>query len=150
MCSRIHLGSIEMGSLWSKLGVTTPSNLLTKDFPVMNIALVLYRAQRRRIECRFRKSSDKIEATRCRILLLIHAGHTVMDIAERLDCARATVYRTAYRFEEMGEAGLSDRRLHPEARKVTPELMNYLLSLLELSPRSLGWQRSTWTLELMA
>ena len=92
----------------------------------------------------------KIEATRCRNLLLIHAGHTVMDIAERVACARATVYRTAYRFEELGEIGLSDRRFHPEARKVTPELMNYLLSLLELSPRSLGWQRSTWTLELMA
>jgi hypothetical protein len=54
------------------------------------------------------------------------------------------------RFEELGEAGQSDQRFHPEARKVTPELMNYLLSLLEESPRSLGWQRSTWTLELMA
>jgi transposase len=55
-----------------------------------------------------------------------------------------------YRFEELGEAGLSDQRFYPEARKVTPELMNYLLSLLDVSPRSLGWQRSTWTLELMA
>jgi putative transposase len=116
----------------------------------MNIALVLYRAQRHRIERLFRKTSDKNEATRCRILLLIHGGHTVKDIAERVDCARATVYRTAYRFEEFGEMGLSDRRLNPGARKVTTEILNYLLSLLELSPRSLGWQRSTWSLELMA
>ncbi len=28
--------------------------------------------------------------------------------------------------------------------------MNYLLSLPDISPQSLGWQRSTWTLELMA
>src|SRR5258706_11117002 len=120
------MGSIEMGSLWIKLGVTTPSNLLTEDFPFMNIAMVLYRAQRRRIERRFRKTPDKIEATRCRILLLIHAGHTVMDIAERVACARATVYRTAYRFEELGEIGLSDRRFPPRTPQMTPEKMNYL------------------------
>lgn len=116
----------------------------------MNIALVLPRAQRRRIERRFRKTQDKFEATRCRILLLLNEGHTVLSIAERVGCVRATVYRTLYRFEELGEAGLSDRRFHAEARKVTPELMNYLYSLLDVSPRSLGWQRSTWTLELLA
>lgn len=116
----------------------------------MNIALDLYRAQRRRIERRFRKTPDKIEAMRCRILLLLNAGHSASNIADRVECARATVYRTLYRFEELGEDGLSDRRFHAEARKVTPELMNYLLSLLDTSPRSLGWQRSTWTLELLA
>ncbi len=52
---------------------TTLPNLLAKDFPFMNIAMVLYRAQRRRI------------------LLLVHAGHTVMDIAERVDCARPPI-----------------------------------------------------------
>src|SRR5688572_6473580 len=119
MCSRIHLGSIEMGSLWSKLGVTTPSNLLTEDFPTMNIALVLPRAQRRRLERQLQKTSDKFEAMRCRILLLLHAGHPVTGVVERVACARATVYRTVYRFEERGEAGLSDRRLQPEPRKVT-------------------------------
>jgi transposase len=129
--------------------VTTPIPLLPKDFPFMNIAPELYRAQRRRIECRMRKTQDKFEAARCRILLLAHAGHAATDIAEWVDCVRATVYRTLSRFHQSGEAGLSDRRLQPEARKVTPELMNYLLSLLEVSPRSLGWQRSTWTLELM-
>jgi putative transposase len=130
--------------------VTTPFNLLTEDFPVMNIAPDLYRAQRRRIERRFRKSRDLIEATRCRILLLLNSGYSATSASQMVGCARATIYRTVSRFEELGEAGLSDRRLHPEARKVTPELMNYLLSLLDVSPRSLGWQRSTWTLELMA
>lgn len=116
----------------------------------MNIALVLPRAQLRRIERRFRKTQDKIEAMRCRILLLLHDRLPVGQISETVPCARATVYRTLYRFEELGEAGLSDRRFHAEARKVTPELMNYLLSLLDVSPRSLGWQRSTWTLELLS
>lgn len=130
--------------------VTTPFQPLTEDFPTMNITLVLPRSQRRRIERRFRKTRDRIEAMRCQILLLLHDGHSAGDITERVRCARATVYRTLYRFEELGEAGLSDRRLHAESRKVTPEIMNYLYSLLDISPRSLGWQRSTWTLELLA
>jgi len=116
----------------------------------VNIVLDLYRAQRRRIERRFRKTRDQIEATRCRILLLLNSGYSASSTSQMVGCARATVYRTMYRFEELGEAGLSDQRFYPEARKVTPELMNYLLSLLDISPRSLGWQRSTWTLELMA
>lgn len=149
MCSRIHLGSIEKGSLWSTLVGYHTNPRLTEDFPIMNMALVLPRAQRRRLERQSRKTPDKFEAMRCRILLLLHEGHSVRGVVERVDCARATVYRTVYRFEDRGEAGLTDRRLQPEARKVTPELMNYLLSLLDVSPRSLGWQRSTWTLELM-
>lgn len=141
--------SIEKGSLWSTLVGYHTNPRLTEDFPIMNIALVLPRAQRRRLERQSRKTQDKFEAMRCRILLLLHAGHSVRGVVERVDCARATVYRTVYRFEDRGEAGLTDRRLQPESRKVTPELMNYLLSLLDVSPRSLGWQRSTWTLELM-
>ena len=144
------MGSIEMGVLRSMLVGYYDNPLLTKDFPTMNIALKFYRAQRRRIERRFRKTRDQIEASRCRILLLLNAGHSAGFVSHLVGCARATVYRTVYRFEEFGEDGLSDRRFHPDSRKVTPELMNYLLSLLDLSPRSLGWQRSTWTLELMA
>lgn len=106
----------------------------TEDFPTMNIGLVLPRAQRRRLEHQSRKTPDKFEAMRCRILLLLHAGHSVKDVVERVACARATVYRTVYRFEEHGETGLSDRRLQPEARKVTPELVNYLLSPSKYHP----------------
>lgn len=141
---------MKKGSLPNTLGGYYDTPLLQKDFPTMNITLDLYRAQRRRIERRLRKTSDKFEAMRCRILLLIDAGYPVRDISERVNCVRATVYRTLYRFEELGEEGLSDRRFYPEARKVTPDLMRYLLSLLDESPRSIGWQRSTWTLELLA
>jgi len=98
--------------------VTTPFNLLTEDFPVMKIALHLYRVQRRRIEGRFRKTRNHIEATGCRILLLLNSGHTASSASQVVGCARATIYRTVYRFEELREAGLSDQRFFPEARKV--------------------------------
>lgn len=116
----------------------------------MKIAPQLYRAQRRRIEGRLRKTRDQIEAMRCRILLLCASGHSVKAIAHLVGCVRATVYRTIYRFYDLGEAGICDLRLHPEPRKISPTVNSYLLSLLEKSPRELGWHRSTWTLELLA
>lgn len=116
----------------------------------MKIAPRFYRAQRRRIERRFRKTRDQIEAMRCRILLLCASGHSVKIITQLVGCARATVYRTLYRFNDLGETGISDLRLQPEPRKVTPSTISYLLSLLEKSPREFRWHRSTWTLELLA
>lgn len=116
----------------------------------MNITLPLYRAQRRRIECRFRKSRDRIETLRCRILLLLNSGESPSEIHRKMGCARATVYRTLYRFENLGEMSLSDLRFISEPRKVTPDILQRLISLLDQSPQNQGWQRSTWTLELLA
>ncbi len=114
------------------------------------IAPDLYRALRHRIERRWRKSRDTIEVTRCRILLLLDDGLSPSEVAQHLVCDRSLVYKTVYRFDEHGEDGLADRRLLSKPRKVTPELLSRLLFLLEESPRDVGWQRSTWSLELLA
>lgn len=143
--------SIKKGSLLSTLGGCEATQPLQKDFPVMNIiAPDLYRALRRRIERRRRKSRDTIEVTRCRILLLLDNGLSPSEVSRHLECDRSLVYKTVYRFEEHGEDGLADRRLSPKPRKVTEELLSRLLLLLEKSPREVGWERSTWTLELLA
>jgi putative transposase len=114
------------------------------------IAPDLYRALRHRIERRWRKSRDTIEVTRCRILLLLDDGLAPTEVSRILECDRSLVYKTVYRFDEHGEEGLADRRFTPKPRKVTEELLNRLLFLLDKSPRDFGWQRSTWSLELMA
>jgi putative transposase len=114
------------------------------------IAPDLYRALRHRIERRWRKSRDAIEVTRCRILLLLDSGLSPTQVAQHLECDRSLVYKTVYRFDEHGEDGLADRRLLSKPRKVTEDLLNRLLFLLEESPRDVGWERSTWTLELLA
>ena len=116
----------------------------------MNITLNLYRAQRRRIECRLRKTHRRIETLRCQILLLLASGKSPGEIHQNLACARATVYRTLYRFQELGEMSLCDQRFSPQPRKVTPDLLKRLWSLLDNSPQDQGWQRSTWSLELLA
>lgn len=116
----------------------------------MSIVIVLTRPQRRRIQRRLAKTRCRIEALRSRIVLLLAEGSPVSEVARIVGCARATVYYTLYRFEDAGEDGLVDRRRLPEARKVTPEVVDRLVSYVERTPRELGWHRGTWTLELMA
>lgn len=150
MCIRIHLGSLEMGSLQITLDSYHTNQLPKKAFPFMNITLTLYRAQRRRIEIHLRKIRDRIETLRSLILLDLNAGTAPGVIYRKLDCARATVYRTLYRFESLGEESLSDRRFASRPRKVTSDLLDRLIALLDKSPQERGWQRSTWILELLA
>lgn len=116
----------------------------------MPVYVRLPRGQRRRIQKRLCKTNNRIEAVRCRILLLLHKGWAASIIAAVVGCARATVYRTLYRFEDWGEAGLQDLRPQRAPTKVTSEVIAALVSYLDCSPRELGWQRATWTLELFA
>jgi len=139
-----------MGHLQSKLSDYNNNQLPKKVRPYMNITFPFYRAQRRRIESRLKKTRVRIESLRCQILLLLSAGESPGQIHQSLGCARATVYRTLYRFEDLGEKSLVDQRQFSEPRKVTPDFLKCLMSLLDKSPQDQGWQRSTWSLELLA
>jgi transposase len=97
----------------------------------MPVSVRLPRGQRRRNQRRLRKTNNRIEAVRCRVLRLLHEGWTAGIIAAVVGCARATVYRTLYRFEDWGEAGLRDRRPQRAPTKVTPEVVAALLSSLD-------------------
>jgi transposase len=116
----------------------------------MNVAIRMYRAQRRRVEKRLRHTRCRIEALRCRILLLLDARKSVVSVAAIAGCVRATVYRTVYRFEDLDEDALVDRRYESLPRKVPVDGRRRLLSYLDENPRKYGWQRATWTLELLA
>jgi hypothetical protein len=65
-------------------------------------------------------------------------------------CARATVYRTLYRFEDLGEDALLDQRQLRPPSKVTDRVQVQLVGYIDRSPQDFGWQRTTWTLELLA
>jgi transposase len=116
----------------------------------MTIHLRLPRAQARRVKRRLRKTRCRIEALRCRILLLLQEGCPASAVAEIAGCVRATVYRTVYRFEDLGEDGLRDQRTWREPAKVTRDIERRLLEYVEQRPGDLGWHRSTWTLELLS
>jgi len=106
--------------------------------------------QRGRIERLFRQTRSRVEAKRCRILLLLDRGCSAREVVERTGCVRATVYRTVDRWENEGEAGLVDKRSVPGPRKALATACTRLLSYVGTNPRDLGWERSTWTLELFA
>lgn len=116
----------------------------------MSIELSLPRGQRRRMHMLVRKTKSRIEALRARVLLLLHEGYAASEVATRVGCVRATVYRTCYRFEELGEDGLRDQRLCREPVKVTPQVEEQLLGYLDGVPNDHGWDRANWTLELLA
>lgn len=116
----------------------------------MTISLRLDRGQRRRMMRLLRKTRSRIEALRARVLLLLHEGVVPGVVAEMAGCARATVYRTLYRFEDLGEAALLDQRQQRPPSKVTAEVEERLVSYIDGSPQDFGWQRTTWTLELLA
>ncbi len=67
----------------------------------MTISLRLDRGQRRRMTRLLRKTRSRIEALRARVLLLLDEGVIPGVVAEMVGCARATVYRTLYRFEDL-------------------------------------------------
>lgn len=114
------------------------------------ILVSLCSIQRRATEELMKTTSNRYEALRCRILLLLHEGYSVAETTQLANCVRATVYRTVYRFEELGEEGLLDRRKHAVPRKATPQVCACLLNYLDGNPKEYGWQRSTWSLELLA
>lgn len=114
------------------------------------ILVSLCNVQRHSMKKMMNTTSNKFEALRCRILLLLDEGNSVAETTQLASCVRATVYRTVYRFEDLGEAGLLDQRKHAKARKVTPKVRTHLLDYLEHKPKEYGWQRSTWSQELLA
>ena len=116
----------------------------------MSIQLKFSRCQYRRIKRFFLKTKHKIEALRCRILLLLSSGVSVEKITELTGCVRATVYRTLYRYEDLGEDSLIDRRTVTVPKKVTDKVKEKLLSYLDFRPHDFGWHRSSWTLELLS
>jgi putative transposase len=97
-----------------------------------------------------RKTRSRIEALRARILLLLDEGVVPGVVAEMAGSARATVYRTLYRYEDLGEEALFDRRQERAPSKVTQEIAHGLVGYVDASPQDFGWQRTTWTLELLA
>jgi transposase len=97
-----------------------------------------------------RKSRCVLEVHRARILVLLSQGETASEVARMVGCVRATVYRTVYRYEDMGEESIRDRRRCREPSKVTAPVQEQLLAYLDDVPQDYGWERCNWTLELLS
>jgi transposase len=86
---------------------------------------------------------------RCKIIRNLVRGETPSTIARVLGCSRSSVYRVADRFLAEGPEGLVDGREDNGEPKVTEELVLTVLVAVAGSPRMYGYQRPTWTQELL-
>ena len=71
-------------------------------------------------------------------------------VADGLAVARSSVYRWARWFESEGIAGLMRRRGGRPVAIVTTTLLESLEALLDETPRTYGYLRTTWSSELLA
>jgi transposase len=96
-----------------------------------------------------RSSTEASRKTRLLVIVNLVHGRGPTAIAAALQTDRSTVYRVAKRFRERGLSGLSDGRRDNGHRKVTDKYLSILHDVVGASPLDYGWQRPTWTRELL-
>lgn len=111
--------------------------------------IVLHHNTRAKLQRQARCTRDV--ALRTRLLIVLHADQAMpkLQIARALHCSRQTVYRVIDRFNEMGEAGLVDRREDNGDRKIDTGYVSILKWILECRPGDFGHRRPTWTHRLL-
>lgn len=109
----------------------------------------LTRPQKRRLQKATRKCNDAKLKTRYLIILNLADGQTPTETAKALNVSRTTVYQAARRYRELGQAGLIDRREENGDEKLTQDYLAQLYELVGDSPENHGWQRPTWTREML-
>jgi len=109
----------------------------------------LDRAARRRLINRGRKTKDHQTALRFLMIAKLGQGLSRHQVARDLGCVPSTVVKVARRFAEAGEEGLLDRRAFNGFTKVDAHFRETLEQVLHSVPTEFGWQRTTWTRELL-
>jgi len=77
-------------------------------------------------------------------------GSTSVDIERNGVCVRSTVSYVGGRFRLLGEVGLLDGRRSNGKLRMTQRIVERLGELIHSHPQEHGWQRPTWTRELLA
>jgi hypothetical protein len=96
-----------------------------------------------------RRSGDPYTALRFQAVARLGVGRTTPQVAAELDIVTSTVVRAADRFLAEGVAGLYDRRRDNGTRKADERFDRVVVHLLGRTPEDFGWQRPTWTRELL-
>jgi transposase len=112
----------------------------------------LTKQERRELEEGLR-SPVAFTVRRCQILLMSADDRlNPQQIADRLRCSDQTVRRTIHAFHEVGLACLKpgSRARKDDQRAMDDQGRARLKEIIRMSPRSLGYETSLWTLELLA
>lgn len=96
-----------------------------------------------------RRSGDPDTTVRFQAVAGLAAGRSTVRVAEELHVARSTVVSASERFAAWGIEGLYDRRRHNGTIKADDTFHVRVIELLRRTPLDFGWQRPTWTRELV-
>lgn len=83
------------------------------------------------------------------IVLNLVRGTSPTEVSRVLHCSRSQVYRIGHRFIDQGVVGLVDRREDNGEAKVDEGYESVILEAVASSPQEFGWDRPTWTQELL-
>ena len=115
----------------------------------MSRKLSLQRPTRRRLQKLDRKGPSADARVRIRVILKVASGLSCNAAAREVGCVPSTAVRTVARFVREGEASLVDHRSENGARKVDDDVLVRVRSILAGRPSDHGFERPTWTLEIL-
>ena len=114
-----------------------------KNVPRMN------RVRRRYLIGLGRRSDNASTALRFLAIARLGLGHSSVRVANDISLARSTVVKAAASFVADGVDGLYDQRRFNGRAKVDDRFRRKVAELLRRTPQDFGWQRPTWTRELL-
>jgi hypothetical protein len=97
-----------------------------------------------------RNSGDPYTAMRFLVIAKLSDGELPADVARALSVAPSTVSRAASNYRRLGVEGLYDNRRENGEHKVDDAFLAELGVVLLGVPLDFGWDRPTWTRELLA
>jgi len=96
-----------------------------------------------------RRSGDPHTALRFLAVARLGLGHSSGRVAADIGVARSTVVKAATSFATDGIEGLHDQRRFNGRAKIDAGFRRQVTQLLRHTPQDFGWQRPTWTRELL-
>ena len=87
---------------------------------------------------------------RARFILLYHGGKCLAEACTLVGMARSTGQRVRGRFKELGPTGLLNPIRTGRPARCGSEQVQFVLGLLETSPRDRGHATNTWTCALLS
>jgi transposase len=111
--------------------------------------IVLHPQTRAKLKRRAQCCREALLKTRYLIVLRAAEGWSSRKIAKALSCSNSHVSRTLDRFEELGEAGLVDRREDNGQAKADASYVAVVRWVLAGTPQDFLHRRPTWTKSLL-